>query len=680
MPITSKEEEEYISLKNLILKHSYSYYVLDNPSITDEEYDLLYKKLLSFESKYPEIITEDSPSQRVGDKLLNSFNQINHKYQMYSLENSTSPEDLYDFDKKIKEFIDTDNIEYVCELKIDGLAVSLTYENGVFIKGATRGDGKIGEDITSNLKTIKSIPLNLNNITKEKIPSQLEVRGEVFLSKQSLINLNLENEKENKKLFANSRNAAAGSLRQLDPSIVSKRNLDIYIYMGIIDDSNIKINTHLEMLSYLSKLGFKVNNERYLCKSITEVKDYCDKWRVERNNLSYDTDGVVIKVNNIDYQKNLGFTAKTPKWATAFKYPPEQAISKIEDITVQVGRLGTLTPVAELKPVFVAGSLVSRATLHNQDEINRKDIKIGDSVVIHKAGEIIPEVVKVIEDLRNGSEKAFIMPSRCPVCNSEIQKQGEISFICPNYFCSEQVKERIKHFVSRDAMNIEGVGDSLISQLVNNKLIKDPSDLYSLNKLNLVNLERMGEKSSLKVIDNISNSINPQLSNFIYALGIKHVGKEKAYLLAEKFKNFDSLVTATIEDFKNIEGFGDIVAESVYEFFNNSYNINFLEKLKSFGIIPQYRSSHTDLKNGNNINTELFKGYKFVFTGTLNRFTRDEASKQVEIRGGKVSSTVSKNTSYVVTGESSGSKLDKAKELKVNIIDEDEFIKLIENS
>lgn len=680
MPITSKEEEEYISLKNLILKHSYSYYVLDNPSITDEEYDLLYKKLLSFESKYPEIITEDSPSQRVGDKLLNSFNQINHKYQMYSIENSTSPEDLYDFDKKIKEFIDTDNIEYVCELKIDGLAVSLTYENGVFIKGATRGDGKIGEDITSNLKTIKSIPLNLNNITKEKIPSQLEVRGEVFLSKQALINLNLENEKENKKLFANSRNAAAGSLRQLDPSIVSKRNLDIYIYMGIIDDSNIKINTHLEMLSYLSKLGFKVNNERYLCKSITEVKDYCDKWRVERNNLSYDTDGVVIKVNNIDYQKNLGFTAKTPKWATAFKYPPEQAISKIEDITVQVGRLGTLTPVAELKPVFVAGSLVSRATLHNQDEINRKDIKIGDSVVIHKAGEIIPEVVKVIEDLRNGSEKAFIMPSRCPVCNSEIQKQGEISFICPNYFCSDQVKERIKHFVSRDAMNIEGVGDSLISQLVNNKLIKDPSDLYSLNKLNLVNLERMGEKSSLKVIDNISNSINPQLSNFIYALGIKHVGKEKAYLLAEKFKNFDSLVTATIEDFKNIEGFGDIVAESVYEFFNNSYNINFLEKLKSFGIIPQYRSSHTDLKNGNNINTELFKGYKFVFTGTLNKFTRDEASKQVEIRGGKVSSTVSKNTSYVVTGESSGSKLDKAKELKVNIIDEDEFIKLIENS
>lgn len=680
MPITSKEEEEYISLKNLILKHSYSYYVLDNPSITDEEYDLLYKKLLSFESKYPEIITEDSPSQRVGDKLLNSFNQITHKYQMYSLENSTSPEDLYDFDKKIKEFIDTDNIEYVCELKIDGLAVSLTYENGVFIKGATRGDGKIGEDITSNLKTIKSIPLNLNNITKEKIPSQLEVRGEVFLSKQALINLNLENEKENKKLFANSRNAAAGSLRQLDPSIVSKRNLDIYIYMGIIDDSNIKINTHLEMLSYLSKLGFKVNNERYLCKSITEVKDYCDKWRVERNNLSYDTDGVVIKVNNIDYQKNLGFTAKTPKWATAFKYPPEQAISKIEDITVQVGRLGTLTPVAELKPVFVAGSLVSRATLHNQDEINRKDIKIGDSVVIHKAGEIIPEVVKVIEDLRNGSEKAFIMPSRCPVCNSEIQKQGEISFICPNYFCSDQVKERIKHFVSRDAMNIEGVGDSLISQLVNNKLIKDPSDLYSLNKLNLVNLERMGEKSSLKVIDNISNSINPQLSNFIYALGIKHVGKEKAYLLAEKFKNFDSLVTATIEDFKNIEGFGDIVAESVYEFFNNSYNINFLEKLKSFGIIPQYRSSHTDLKNGNNINTELFKGYKFVFTGTLNKFTRDEASKQVEIRGGKVSSTVSKNTSYVVTGESSGSKLDKAKELKVNIIDEDEFIKLIENS
>lgn len=680
MSITSKEEAEYSKLKKIIQQHSYNYYVLDNPSISDEEYDLLYKKLLELENKYPEIILSDSPSQRVGDKPLKSFDQVIHKYQMYSLENSTSNEDLDDFDKRVKEYIDIKSVEYVCELKIDGLAVSLIYENGIFVKGSTRGDGKIGENITSNLRTIKSIPLNINNENATKIPSYLEVRGEVFLSKQALINLNEENEKENKKLFANSRNAASGSLRQLNPSIVSKRNLDIYIYMGIIDDNNFKINTHFETLEYLEKLGFKINKEKKLCSNISEVKDYCEKWRTERTSLSYDTDGVVIKVNKIEYQNALGFTAKIPKWATAFKYPPEQAISKIDSITIQIGRLGTLTPVAELKPVFVSGSLVSRATLHNQEEITRKDIKIGDHVIIHKAGEIIPEIVKVITEMRDGSEQTFIMPSECPSCGSLVEKQGEISVKCSNYFCLEQVKERIKHFVSRDAMNIEGLGDSIVSQLVKTNLVRDPSDLYNLTISNLVNLERMGEKSSLKIIKNIEDSKKPNLTSFIYSLGIKNIGKEKAYLLSEKFKSFDLIKNSPLEDLVNIDGFGDIVAESVFEFFKDEYNINFLEKLKSFGIIPEYRSSHTDIENDTNINTELFKGYKFVFTGTLNKFTRDEASKQVEIRGGKIASTVSKTTSYVVAGESSGSKLDKAKELKVKVIDEEDFLKLIENS
>lgn len=680
MNITSKEEEEYNKLKKIIQQHSYSYYVLDTPSISDEEYDLLYKKLLDFELKYPQIVSDDSPSQRVGDKPLKSFDQVIHKYQMYSLENSTSNKDLDDFDKRVKEYIDIKSAEYVCELKIDGLAVSLIYENGIFVKGSTRGDGKVGEDQTSNLRTIKSIPLNLNDVTQNNVPSYLEVRGEVFLSKQALINLNEENEKANKKLFANSRNAAAGSLRQLNPSIVSKRQLDIYIYMGIIDDNKFKIDTHFEMLEYLEKLGFKVNKEKKLCSNISEVKDYCEKWRNERSNLSYDTDGVVIKVNNIEYQNTLGFTSKIPKWATAFKYPPEQAISKIESITIQVGRLGTLTPVAELKPVFVSGSLVSRATLHNQEEINRKDIKIGDHVIIHKAGEIIPKIVKVITEMRDGSEQTFIMPSECPACGSMIEKQGDISVKCSNYFCLEQVKERVKHFVSRDAMNIEGLGDSIINQLVRTNLVKDSSDLYNLTISNLVNIERMGEKSSLKIIQNIENSKRPNLSNFVYALGIKNIGKEKANLLSDKFNFFESIQNASLEDLINIDGFGDIVAESVFDFFKDKYNINFLEKLKSFGIIPEYRSSHTDLEKDNNINTELFKGYKFVFTGTLNKFTRDEASKQVEIRGGKIASTVSKTTSYVVAGESSGSKLDKAKELKVKVLDEDDFIKLIENS
>jgi DNA ligase (NAD+) len=680
MNITSKEEEEYNKLKKIIQQHSYSYYVLDTPSISDEEYDLLYKKLLDFELKYPQIVSDDSPSQRVGDKPLKSFDQVIHKYQMYSLENSTSNKDLDDFDKRVKEYIDIKSAEYVCELKIDGLAVSLIYENGIFVKGSTRGDGKVGEDQTSNLRTIKSIPLNLNDVTQNNVPSYLEVRGEVFLSKQALINLNEENEKANKKLFANSRNAAAGSLRQLNPSIVSKRQLDIYIYMGIIDDNKFKIDTHFEMLEYLEKLGFKVNKEKKLCSNISEVKDYCEKWRNERSNLSYDTDGVVIKVNNIEYQNTLGFTSKIPKWATAFKYPPEQAISKIESITIQVGRLGTLTPVAELKPVFVSGSLVSRATLHNQEEINRKDIKIGDHVIIHKAGEIIPKIVKVITEMRDGSEQTFIMPSECPACGSMIEKQGDISVKCSNYFCLEQVKERVKYFVSRDAMNIEGLGDSIINQLVRTNLVKDSSDLYNLTISNLVNIERMGEKSSLKIIQNIENSKRPNLSNFVYALGIKNIGKEKANLLSDKFNFFESIQNASLEDLINIDGFGDIVAESVFDFFKDKYNINFLEKLKSFGIIPEYRSSHTDLEKDNNINTELFKGYKFVFTGTLNKFTRDEASKQVEIRGGKIASTVSKTTSYVVAGESSGSKLDKAKELKVKVLDEDDFIKLIENS
>jgi len=674
--LTQDEINEYKNLKKTLQKYSYSYYVLDNPIISDEEYDVLYRKLIKFEEIDPSIVTPDSPSQRVGDKPLSQFEQVIHNYPLYSLDNTITDEELYNFDKRIKEFLDLEEIEYVAELKIDGLAINLIYENGNFIQGATRGDGKIGENVTLNLRTIKSIPLNLSFLDNIKIPKNFEVRGEVFLPKNKFESLNQERLKENLPTFANPRNAAAGSIRQLDPSITAKRNLDIFLYAGIINDPEINLKTHYEMLSYLKQLGFKINENIKLCKNIKEVQEYCHLWKEKGKTLDYATDGVVIKVNLFEYQNILGYTSKIPKWATAFKYPPEQEVTIVEDIIVQVGRLGTLTPVAVLKPVKIAGSIVSRATLHNYDELQKKDVRIGDHVIIHKAGEIIPEIVRVITELRTGNEIIFIYPNKCPSCGGEVEKfENDVSIRCINRNCQDQIKERIKHFVSRDAMNIEGIGDSLISQLVSKNLIKDFSGLYSLDKEELLQLERMGEKSINKLTLNIESSKNNPFANFIYALGIKYVGKQTSELLAKNFKNLDNLKRADLDTLESVEGVGIVTAKSINDYFHDEENLNILEKLYEYNVVP---SQNLEKIINNNIINDNFKDLKFVFTGTLETLSRDKATKEVEKRGGKVVGSVTKNTSYVVTGEEPGSKYDKALKLNIKVLTENEFLKLLD--
>lgn len=677
--ITCDIKENYQTLKKTLQKYIYHYYVLDDPLIGDEEYDVIYRKLLELEHEHPYLIKPDSPSQRVGAKPSAQFAQVVHKYQLYSLENALTDEELDDFDRKIRDNIDTEEIVYVSELKIDGLAVNLSYYNGEFIQGATRGDGKEGEDVTLNLRTIGSIPLNLNFLENVKIPEKLEVRGEVFLSKKNFELLNMEQERENKPTFANPRNAAAGALRQLDPSITAKRKLDIFVYSGILEDSEIKPLTHYETLQYLTKLGFKVNSNTKLCKNINEARKFCDEWREKRENLNYATDGVVIKVNSFDYQDLLGFTAKSPKWAIAYKYPPKQAMTKVDNIIIQVGRLGSLTPVAVLTPVNLDGSTVSRASLHNQEEIKRIDVRIGDQVIIEKAGEIIPKVVSVITDIRTGEEIEFIYPEFCPVCGTKVVNENETIIRCPNKNCSKQIKERIKHFVSRDTMNIDSIGDALIEQLVDKNIIKDFADLYALEKDTLMNLERMGEKSVNKILINLESSKKPELGNFIYALGIKDVGKKTAGDLAKAFLSFDNLKNSSLEQLQNVYGIGNITAESIYEYFNNENDLNILAKLNNYQVVPSQKS-HIDNENNNTIGNELLKGLKFVFTGTLKSFNRNEAAKEVESRGGEVTNSVTKQTGYVVVGENPGSKVEKAKKLNIKVLDEENFIKLISDN
>ncbi len=669
-------EKEYQSLKNVLQKYGYHYYVLDAPLTSDEEYDVIYRKFLQLEKDRPELITSDSPSQRIGDKPASQFAQISHKYPLYSLDNALIDQQLYDFDRKIKENLDIEAVEYCAELKIDGLAVSLLYENGLLIQGATRGDGKIGEDILLNLRTIGTIPLNLNFTENKEIPSGLEVRGEVYFPKKSFEKLNEEQIKLNKPAFANPRNAAAGSLRQLDPSLTAKRKLDIFIYSGIIDDDKIKFLNHFDTLQYLKSIGFKINKNIKLCKNIDEVKEFCDYWRTERVNLDHDMDGIVVKVNSYEYQNILGFTSKVPKWAIAYKFPPDQAITKIEDIIIQVGRLGTLTPVAILTPVNLSGSTVGRATLHNYEEIKRKDIRIGDSVIIEKSGEIIPKVVSVVKEMRQGDEVEFIYPTHCPVCHTEAINDGDTLIRCPNKNCKQQIMGRIENFVGRDAMSIDDLGESIIEQLVNTELVKDYSDLYALDSESLLKLERMGQKSVNNILQNIANSKSPQLSNFIYALGIKQVGRRTAHDLAKQFTSFNNLRDASFEQLQEVYGIGIITAKSIYDYFQDLDNLNILAKLNNYNVVPSQKSQLDNVDNGIIIN-ELLRELKFVFTGTLSSYTRDEAAKIVESMGAKNTSTVTKQTSYVVAGDNPGSKVDKANKLGVKVLNEEEFLQLI---
>ncbi|QEK13666.1 NAD-dependent DNA ligase LigA [Crassaminicella thermophila] len=650
-------------LIDIINEHNYKYYVLDNPEITDYEYDMLMNELISLEKQFPELIRQDSPTQRVGGEPLEAFVQVQHSVPMLSLDNSYNKEDLLDFHNRIRKVIDG-KIEYIVEPKIDGLSVSLKYEKGIFVQGATRGDGFVGEDITSNLRTIKTIPLKL----KEEI--DIEVRGEVYISREKFAELNQKQAEKGETIFANPRNAAAGSLRQLDPKIAAKRNLDIFIF-NIQTIKNMHISKHTEGFEYLKSLGFKTSMYE-VCHSIEEVIDQCEKWAEKRSNIPFEIDGLVIKINDLEQREALGTRSKSPRWAIAYKFPAEQKKTIVKDITIQVGRTGALTPTAELEPVRVAGSVISRATLHNEDYIKEKDIRIGDRVIIQKAGDVIPEVVRVVFDDRTGQEKEFKMPKVCPACGEEvIRLEGEAVTRCINTACPAQLRRGFIHFVSRDAMNIDGLGESIVNLLLDNNLVKDFADLYSIKKEDLVPLERMGEKSAQNLINAIEKSKNNDLDRVIFGLGIKLVGVRAAKLLADAFGDMDKLMKATYEEIVAIPEIGDKMAKSIEAFFKEDRNLKTIEKLRAAGVnMKALKTSEEEVE-------KKFEGLIFVLTGTLQKYKRNDAKAIIEKLGGRVSGSVSKKTSYVLAGAEAGSKLEKANQLGIRVISEEEFEQMI---
>lgn len=650
-------------LRSELSQYNYEYHVLDNPSIPDTEYDMLLHELIRLEEQYPEIVTADSPTQRIGGQAIDLFEKVVHTYPMLSLGNAFNEGDLKDFDQRVKQ--DVDQISYVCELKIDGLAVSLHYENGMFIKGATRGDGSVGEDITHNLKTIKAIPLKLSE------PVTMEVRGEAFMPKASFEKVNEQREKNGEELFANPRNAAAGSLRQLDPKIVAKRDLSFFVY-GIPNAEEFSIQKHSEALDYLQKLGFKTNTFRKTCNSIDEVIEYIENWKEKRPTLPYEIDGIVIKVDEYSIQKKLGTTAKVPRWAIAFKFPAEEVITKLVDIELSVGRTGVVTPTAILEPVRVAGTVVKRASLHNEDLIKEKDIRIGDTVVIRKAGDIIPEVVNVLLDRRTGEEQPFSMPTHCPSCEHELVRiAGEVALRCVNPFCPSQIREGLIHFASRDAMNIDGLGERVVAQLFEAKLITTFTDLYKLTKEQLLALERFGEKSADKLVSAIQTSKENSLEKLLFGLGIRHVGAKAAKTLAQHFQSIDRLMTASVDEIRTINEIGDKMAQSINEYFSKDEVKELIETFKKLGVNTEYKGILIE-----NIDTNsLFAGKTVVLTGKLEQMTRSEAKKQLEALGAKVAGSVSKSTDLVIAGEAAGSKLDAARKLNIEVWDEERMIK-----
>lgn len=664
-------KEKIKKLREALHVHNYRYNVLDAPEISDAEYDKLFRELHALEEKFSELVTPDSPTQRVGAAPLKSFSEVKHSVPMLSLANAFSEEDLLAFDQRVKKFLGdgTKDVSYVTELKFDGLAVSLHYKNGMFARGATRGDGARGEDITQNLRTVKEAPLKL--VSLKNPPPVLEVRGELYMKKKDFEELNRERIENGDPAFANPRNSAAGSVRQLDSSITAKRKLSLFCYgTGLVEGA--EFNTHADILKFLAHAGFPVNKEWKLCKNIHEVIQHCEVWKDKKHDLPYDVDGMVVKVNSIAQQQELGEISRSTRWAIAFKFPAEQAITKISRIDVQVGRTGALTPVAIMEPVLISGSTVSRATLHNEDEITRKDVREGDTVVIQKAGEIIPEVVSVVIEKRTGDEKKFAMPEKCPECGADVVKpEGEAVSRCTGGMsCPAQVKESIRHFCSRDAMNMEGLGYQHIENFVDKKLIEDAADLFYLKKEDLLPLERMGEKLAQNILDAIEKAKHPPLSRFIFALGIRHVGERTAEILAEHFKSLEALQNAAFEELKDIYEIGPKVAESIVSFFRQSSNLNVIEKLKKAGVSPQKVDEPAQVSS-------KISGKSFVFTGTLSLFTRSEAETLVKKLGGKISSSVSKNTNYVVSGAEPGSKYDKAQKLGVAVLTEDEFKKLV---
>jgi len=662
--------ERIRQLRDEINYHNYRYYVLDQPVISDAEYDRLMRELESLEEQFPDLITPDSPTQRVGAKPIAAFASYTHRQPMLSLSNAFGIDELVAFDKRIKRMLEMDpeaDIEYVSELKIDGLAVSLTYEDGRFVVGATRGDGFSGEDITTNLKTIKAIPLVL--FEAETAPPVMEIRGEVFLHHDEFRRINREREEAGEPTFANPRNAAAGSVRQLDPSVTARRNLDIWVYgTGFVQGNGFR--THLDTLEALKKWGFKVNPNTRVCRNLQEVEAYIAEYGEKRESLGYEIDGVVVKANSIELQDRLGYVARSPRWAAAYKFPAMQETTVVRQIFVSVGRTGALTPVAIMDPVEVSGVTVSRATLHNEDEIRRKDVRCGDTVVIQRAGDVIPEVVQVIKEKRTGDEEPFVMPEKCPVCGGRVERpEDEAVARCVNLACPAQVRGRIIHFTSRNALNIEGVGPAQVDQLVERGLVHDPADLYSLTVDDLLTLERMGKKLAQKLYDAIQGSKEPPLDRLIYALGIRHVGEHVAQVLAEHFGSMEAIMDAPESELTAVAEIGPVIAKSISSFFAEPQNREVVKKLREAGVRPGIQAVQ--------VSAEL-EGKTFVFTGMLASSTREQAEEIVRQHGGKAASSVSRSTDFVVAGESAGSKLQKARELGVRVITEEEFRRMIQ--
>ncbi|MCB7070018.1 NAD-dependent DNA ligase LigA [Caldibacillus sp. 210928-DFI.2.22] len=653
-------------LHKLLNQYGYEYYVLDKPSVPDSEYDKRMQELIALETEFPQLKTPNSPTQRVGGEVLEGFQKVRHRIPMLSLANAFNEADLRDFDRRVRQTVG--DTAYVCELKIDGLAVSLRYENGVFVQGSTRGDGTIGEDITVNLRTVRSIPLQLT----EKVT--IEVRGEVFMPKKSFAKLNKEREENGEILFANPRNAAAGSLRQLDPKIAASRNLDVFLYA--IGENHLElIERHSEGLNYLDRLGLKTNQERRLCSTIDDVLEYIKEWQEKRPDLPYEIDGIVVKVDRYDQQEKLGTTVKSPRWAIAYKFPAEEVMTKLIGIDLSVGRTGVVTPTGILEPVRVAGTTVQRASLHNEDLIKEKDIRIGDYVIVKKAGDIIPEVVRSVPEKRTGKENPFAMPTHCPACGSELVRlEGEVALRCINPKCPAQIREGLIHFVSRNAMNIDGLGEKVITQLFQENLVADVADIYKLTKDQLIQLERMGEKSVQNLLTAIEASKENSLERLLFGLGIRHVGAKAAKILAQTYEHIDRLMEAKEEELQAITDIGEKMANSIVTYFQAPEVKELIDELKSLGVNVTYKGERP--QNIADIESPV-AGKTIVLTGKLTNLSRNEAKERLEQLGATVTGSVSKKTDIVIAGADAGSKLEKAQSLDIEIWSEEQFLEIL---
>ena len=664
----NKAKQKIEELRAIIAQHEYAYYVMDAPTVSDAQYDALMRELIAWEAEYPSLVTATSPSQRVGGAPLEGFDRVVHRTPMRSLGNVFSKGELTAFDKRVRSGLGTDApVTYVVEHKIDGLAMNLTYENGVLISGVTRGDGREGEDVTTNIKTIRSVPLVLRS-NEVDIPTVLEVRGEVYMPKDAFHALNRKREAEGEQLFANPRNAAAGSLRQLDPRITAERSLDaIWYAVGVTE--GVELKSHQEMLAYLTKLGFKTSPVHESFDNIDKLFDYAVSWQDKRDALDYAIDGIVIKVDNLADRARLGETAKDPRWATAYKFPAEEAETVVEDIVISVGRTGVLTPTAALRPVQLAGTTVSRATLHNEDYIKMKDIRIGDTVIVHKAGEIIPEVVRTLTEKRTGAEEVYVMPTVCPECGAPAERyESEAARKCTNPQCPARGREGLFHFVSRGAMNMDGIGPSVLTSMVASGLVRDVADLYTLTKEELLTLDRVGEKSADNILKAIETSKEAGLARLLFALGIRHVGVKAAAVLAEHFGSMEALIEADYEAIVALDDIGQKIAESIIAYFSDEDNLRLVKRLDMYGVkMTEEKAERT---------ATTLAGMTFVLTGTLDTLTRNEAGAMIEAVGGKVTSSVSKKTSYVVAGREAGSKLTKAQSLGITVLNEAEFLAL----